>query len=67
MPGKCFDIAICFVLDPLKTGIGPMLLARALRIFDKLTQTIECEVCIFYMLHHLLHLSVICFTLGTFV
>lgn len=37
MPGKCFDIAICFVLDPLKTRIGPMLLARALRIFDKLT------------------------------
>lgn len=35
MPGKCFDVTICFVIDPLKTRIGPMLLARAVRIFDK--------------------------------
>lgn len=67
MPGKCFDLTICFVIDPLITSIGPMQLARAVRIFDKLTQTIECEDCILYILHHLLHQNVICLTLGTFV
>lgn len=67
MPGKCFDVTICFVIDPLKTKIGPMLLVRAVRIFDNLTQSIECEDCVFYMLHHLLHQNVIYLTLGTFV
>lgn len=36
MPGKCFDVTICFVIDPVKTRIGPMLLTRAVMIFDKL-------------------------------
>lgn len=64
LPGKYSYITVCFVIDPFKTRIGPVLLARAVRIFDKLTQNIECEDCILY---HLLHQNVICLTLGTSV